>query len=439
MKIRFIALLAVFAGTGWAQLSGYLGPGVLTRGASNIGQRSGQDVDLRFYANAQAIYDTGLTPVSVNSSGSLTNVGALAGVQVGLGAYGRHQWRRAVLGLDYTGNYRHYSGNTFYNGTNQALALGYTYQKSRRVVFDMQTVAGTANYATSFVSVLPQVYDTVVDQTTLLFDNRVNYIQGGMDVNFLLSSRTVFSAGGSAYKVDRHSKALIGLNGYNIHGSLQHRLSQVTTIGVTYQRIHYDYPRAFGESNLNLFQAQFARQFGRSWTLSLSGGVFVSEVQGVRRVAVDPAISQLLGVMSTIEVYYRQNRVPSGSVSVTHNWRYASWNVNYRRGINSGNGVFLTSRQESYGSTFSYTGLRKWSFSLNLSHSKLASLGQTLSQYSQYYGTSSVSYKLTQVINLSASYTYRHADTANNSFRRNSSRTMFSIYFSPGNIPISFH
>ena len=124
MKTRFIALLAVFAGTGWAQLTNYLGPGVLTRGASNIGQRSGQDVDLRFFANATGIYTNGLTPLSVDSSGQAVHVGGLFGVQVGLGAYGRHQWRKSVLGLDYTGNYRHYASNSYYNGTNQALALG---------------------------------------------------------------------------------------------------------------------------------------------------------------------------------------------------------------------------------------------------------------------------------------------------------------------------
>ena len=153
----------------------------------------------------------------------------------------------------------------------------------------------------------------------------------------------------------------------------------------------------------------------------------------------DPAVAQLLGIASTLEVYYRQNRVPSILATLTHNWRYAAWSVNYTRGVSGGNGVYLTSRMENISTNFSYTGIRKWSFSVNVAHSRLATLGTTYSGYSQYYGSSSLSYALTRTINLSASYTYRHADTSNHAFQRNSSWTSFSIYFSPGDVPISFH
>lgn len=439
MKTRFIALVVAFGATASAQLTDYLGPGVLTRGASNIGQRSGQDVDLRFFANATGIYDTGLTPVSVDSNGNLIQVGGIYGVQAGLGAYGRHQWRRAVLGLDYTGNYRHYQGHTYYNGSNHQLALGYTYQQSRRLVFDFQTLAGSASYATSFASGLPQVYDSVVDQTTLLFDNRVNYVQGGMDTNFLLSARTVLTLGGSTYTVRRQSKALIGVNGYNLHGSLEHRLSQVTTVGVSYQHGHYDYPRAFGESEYNMIQGTFARQFGRAWTLTLAGGVVASEVQGQRRVAVDPAVARLLGITTTLQTFYRRNLLPSVNATLRYNWRYASLSFNYRRGISSGNGVYLTSQQERARVSYDYTGIRKWSFSVSGNYAGLGALGQTLTRYKQYYGGVEVTYQIVPSLNITAGYIRRHVDTASNSFRRDSSRTQIGIYFSPGEIPVSFH
>jgi hypothetical protein len=54
------------------------------------------------------------------------------GTQVSFGAYGVHRFQHARLGLDYQGIYRHYTDNSFYDGTDHTLALGYTYQKSRR-------------------------------------------------------------------------------------------------------------------------------------------------------------------------------------------------------------------------------------------------------------------------------------------------------------------
>src|SRR5262250_3339485 len=101
-----MALVCAFASTAAAQLSGYLGPGVLTRGAGQIGTRSGQEVDLRFFVNASGVYDNGIQPVSVDSKGNLVQVNGLWGTELAFGAYGVHQWRNSQLGIDYHGNFR---------------------------------------------------------------------------------------------------------------------------------------------------------------------------------------------------------------------------------------------------------------------------------------------------------------------------------------------
>ena len=137
MKTRMIAMVLVCCATMTAQISNYLGPGILTRGAGDIGMRAGQDVSLRFFVNATGIYDSGLVPYSVDGAGNLVTVNGLWGTEVAAGVYGVHEFRHARLGLDYQGTYRHYSQQTFYDGTDHQLALGYTYQKSRRLVFDI--------------------------------------------------------------------------------------------------------------------------------------------------------------------------------------------------------------------------------------------------------------------------------------------------------------
>ena len=110
MKTTIFALALLCTAAAWGQNSpqstipDYVGPEVLSHGAAGVGQRAGKDVDLRFYANASGIYDTGLAPVSTDSNGKLVQVGGLYGVELGLGVYGKHAFRHSVLGLDYAEN-----------------------------------------------------------------------------------------------------------------------------------------------------------------------------------------------------------------------------------------------------------------------------------------------------------------------------------------------
>src|SRR5689334_9605644 len=140
-----MGLICVLSFSAYGQIGNYLGPGVLSRGAGDIGLRSGQEVALRYYFNVAGVYDTGLQPFSVDQAGKLIQVNGLYGEQVDVGAYGTHRWKRALLGLDYRGNFTHYENNSFYDGSNHNLTLGYTLQQSRRIVYEMQATAGTSS------------------------------------------------------------------------------------------------------------------------------------------------------------------------------------------------------------------------------------------------------------------------------------------------------
>src|SRR4029077_21061666 len=100
LKTRMMAMVLACCSTMTAQISDYLGPGILSRGAGDIGTRAGQDVNLRLFVTANGIYDTGLQPFSVDGAGHLATVGGLYGTEVNLGAYGVHAFRHGRLGLD---------------------------------------------------------------------------------------------------------------------------------------------------------------------------------------------------------------------------------------------------------------------------------------------------------------------------------------------------
>ncbi|HEV1288318.1 MAG TPA: hypothetical protein VNU44_23540, partial [Bryobacteraceae bacterium] len=246
MKKRLMVLGCWLASTALAQTGGgYLGPGVLSSGATGIGNRSGQQVDLRFYGGVDGFYDSSVQPVAVDSKGNLVTLSGLEGVEANFGVYGSHVWRSALLGVDYHGVVREYNGNSGLDGIDQALVLGYTLQESRRVAFNGQVLAGILSNGLSGVGILapePTVTGNVVaTPTTLLFDSRSYYLQGGLDVNLIESPRTTIVLGGQGFEVWRQSAYLVGVEGYNARGTVEHKVNKTTSIGFTYQRQHFDF------------------------------------------------------------------------------------------------------------------------------------------------------------------------------------------------------
>ncbi|MEI9813791.1 MAG: hypothetical protein WDO18_14600 [Acidobacteriota bacterium] len=388
MKSLQLAILFALCSAAFGQSIGsssgpFSGPSILSSGSGGVGRRGGEDVDLRFYGGVNAVYDTGLVPFAVKS-GELVQPGGIVGIEAGIGAYGSHRFRRSVIGLDYSGNFRHYADAPNYDGANQQFILGYTLQKGRRLLLDFVETAGTQSFGTA-IGTDPSGENTI-DTNSILFDNRTSYLQTGMTARYLLSNRTAVSVGGTGYTVRRQAHALVGVNGYSLQGGLQHQLTRKFVVGVTYQHIHYDFPKAFGESDINLFMGSLGYQFARSWMLRLSAGAFSSEVQGVENTTLDPTLAALLGVGSVQTTYYKTNILPVSQLAVTKAFRKSTIGAHYDRTVTPGNGVYLTSRQESYGMSYSHSAIGRLSLSFSAGATKLNSLGQNLQRYTQYSG-----------------------------------------------------
>ena len=439
LKYRLLALVCAFASTAAAQLGSYLGPGILTRGAGDVGTRSGQEVDLRFYGAVTGLYDNGIQPVSVDSKGNLVQTGGLEGVEGEIGAYGVHRFRASQLGLDYRGSFRHYPNDSYYDGSDHMLVLGYTAQRSKRLYFDVSGVGGTlSQFLGSVPGLAVPLQATVSDPSLLLFDNRTDFAEASAAATYLLTSRTSFTAGGEGFFVRRQSSFLVGVNGYELRGSLQHRVSRRTSIGAAYDHTHYDYPRAFGQADINAYHGTLGLQLSRRWTFSLQAGVYQLQVQGLQQVAVDPVITALLGVTATIETFYAQRLFPAGQARLTRTFRNSSLSFDYTRSITPGNGVYLTSRQENATASFSYTGLRKLNIGVIGGESSLSSVGQNVLQpYRQINGGAGVSYALTPVIHIISRFDARHQAIDLFGYRRTSERVSIGLAFSPGTVPLS--
>jgi hypothetical protein len=443
LKSRRIALAvvcgsALFISPAEAQLPTYLGPGLFTRGAGDIGARSGNAVDFRMFAGVSAVYDDGLQPASLDSTGHLFSVNALYGTEVNLGVYGQHQFKHAKLGLDYHGTLRHYNANTFWDGSDHQLALGYTYQHSPRITLDFREIAGSSSLGTSFVGSLPAAFNSVVDPTTLLFDNRTLYVQSTTDISYSLTQRASVTIGGDWSAVGRQSSALIGVDTYGLHGSIQRRLSRNSSVGIALQHTHYDFQRGFGQSDIDTFQGFWSPSFGRSWILSVHVGAYQSKVAGLLQV--NPLVATVLGLTSPALPFSETNLLPNGDAVLTRSFRRSFVALKYERSVTAGNGVYTTSRQELGDVYYAYTGIRKWSFTMGANYGHLTALGQGLPPYRQYSGNAGLTYAVTRAIYATANYGQRHYDITdfNNPFRRTASRITLGLSFSPAEIPLSF-
>lgn len=436
---KFIGAWAfVFASTGMAQIGSYLGPGVMSNGAGTIGERSGAPVDLRFYADVSGVYDNGLQPFQLGPNGQLEAINGLYGEQLDYGVYGTHTWRNALLGLNFSGNFYDYNNATQYDGNTQNLMLGYTWQKSRRLIFDFREVGGLSSLGYPGSS-YNQPSTVIVDQpTSTLFDSRYYYTQSTADMTYLLTARTSFTVGGDGFWVHRDGVGLASTQGYSLRGSLRHRLSKTQTIGINYDHIYYDFPPAFGASTTDIGTGFFATSLGKRWTLSIAAGAAYTNVSGVQQVSINPVIAALLGTSVGYQAFYRQDIYPSGTVSLAARLKNSALGFSGGQTIIPGNGVYLTSRQATASASYSYTGIKKWNFGISGTYNVLDSIGQGIPSYGMFGGGAGFTYGLSRMFHIVGRYDARHQEiTYTNGFRNSSYRVSLGLAFSPGDVPLS--
>lgn len=440
MKYKFLALVlaTAFSASAQTDLSSYQGPGVLSPGVGDIGTRSGEQVDLRVWGGASGVYDTFLQPAITDSKGDLITIPSIYGVEADWGAYGVHSWRRAQLGLNYTGSYYHYANASFYDGSDHALSLGYSFQKSKQWVFNVKQSAGTYAFNTGGVAnSISSDSSSIVTPGIGVFDARIYYLDSSMNITWMPTGRTSYTFGGSWNKIVYQSSAFANMNGYSFSGNVNHIMTRNTSVGVTYAHTHYGYPNFFGAADINTFEGTYGAVFGRVWTFTLRGGVFIAESLSLQTVSLDPALAALLGTKFVFQPLYLKTTSPSGFTELKRQFKRASLALQYGRESNPGNGIYLASRVDNATARLSYTGLRKLNFGIDGGYYRLTSLGVNLQTDTSYSAGAGLSYELVHAVYLTTRYDARHEELDLGGFKRSGYRATFGMAFSPGNIPLS--
>ena len=443
LHLAAAALLSfAFAAPAAAQLgdlSTYQGPGILSPGAGDVGQRGGQQVDLRYYGGVSGFYDSNPQAVSVDSNGNLIKAPSLYGVEVNFGAYGSHDFRSSKLSLDYRGDYRHATVAN-YDSSDHALILGYTIQASRRVIFDLRESVGTLNTGFGGVAVGATSQPTdALSASSLFFDTRTYYAESTAALTLIQSARTSYTISGSGFLRDYKSGGIGLANtfGYMFSGSVNHRLSKDVTLGAMYQRAHFESSGLGSQSTSNTYSATMGASLGRFWTFSVQAGTTGVSVESPFTLALSPLLAAILGQPTISGIVSSQHYYPSGSAELRRTFQRASLSFHYDRRINSGNGVVTTVRAQDAGIGIGYTGIRRLSLNFSGDYNESVSLDQGGARFRQYNFGAGGSFNLGRDLHLTGRYDYRDQEILNGAYSLRGSRSSVGIAFSPGRAPLS--
>ena len=435
-------LLLLFAASGLmaqtTDLSSYQGPGISSPGVGSIGTRSGEQVDLRYYFGASGIVDSTFTPFLTDAKGNLIHIARLYGLEVDGGVYGVHSWKRSQLALNYAGSYTRFLNYDGYSGTNHSLNLGYTHEVSRRWILDFHDSAGSLTYGTGQVANAASTdLNSSFTPAVRVFDTRTYFFQSAVNATWLQSARTSYTFGGDAFLQDQKSSGLSNVWGYDFNGNMRRRLSKSTTLGVIYSFSHFEYPEFDSTSNSNTVHGLYATGLGQFWTLSIEAGATFTQGQTLLSFTLNPVLAAIFGQSTFQGISNFSTIYPSGSIALKRQFKRASLGFTYYRGVNSGNGAYVTARADNVGASASYTGIRKVNFGIDGGYFKINAVGQVQEGYSQYSGGAGISYTLGHDIHLSARYDYRDQQIVLSNYKHAGSRATIGLNFSPGSLPLS--
>lgn len=431
---RSLTISALLAGMTWGQY--YDGPSVLSQGGASrpYGVRAGKDRNIRVYGSISGIVDSGFFPISVDDQ---VIFGTRFGAEASAGLYGVKRFQRGSFGIDYNGAYRNYGSKAYFNGSDHYLGADAAYQKSSRLSLKGQTTLGTSSRVFSFANVVGGGLGAGFLPINDLFDARVYFGRASGSAEVMLTRRLQLDLMAEGFTV-RRANALVGVNGYSPGASLSYRFNRKQWIGGFYNFIHFDYPKAFGESDLHLMGGTFVHNFTKNWQVETLLGVYRTDIAGKRRVEADPIVQQLLGIRFITEAFSRASTLPYVSVGSRTRTKNGDFSFRYQKSPTGGNGVMLTAASETFSGVVSFSNDRRWSVSFSNSLMRSKSVGNEVAGLSSYFAASSGSYRLGRGIQLFGNMLYRHTNVIYANYPRNTYRSGVGITIGSGELPVSF-
>jgi hypothetical protein len=353
-------------------------------------------------------------------------------VQYSFGIDGQWAWRHASLALSYSGSANRYLSSAAYNNSSQSLSLGFTRLLNRHVTLSVRN-AGSI-YSRSFTqSTLSSTYLPALD----IYGNRTSAFNTQIALMVQKTARLSFSVAGAGGLTHQASTVVYDIGSATVMADAQYRLSQRSTVGVSYSFSDFIYPGSFSSTRYHSVSGNYAVALSRRTEFSLSGGFLKSESRFLEAVPLDPILAYLIGIRSTLVVNHQIRNLPSGGARLSRTFSRGSASVSGGYSVVPGNGLFLATVAAYVSGSYSYTGLQRWNLSAGGSYSQGTSIGTSLGHYGSSGGNFSASRQLSRymhaVIGFSA---VRYQSAVVSYYNRLIYQASIGIGFSPGNIPL---
>jgi hypothetical protein len=318
--------------------------------------------------------------------------------------------------------------------------LGITHQFSRHVTFQLNESAGEFAQTYGLVglsSTVPFDPSTTYTPTTDFFDNRTIYASTQAQLIYQRTARLSFAFGGDWNLTRRRSSALYGVTGEDARGDVQYRITRRSTIGANYMFTHFSYNGVFSDSDFHRFSGTYGVQFSRNWEFTGLAGVTRVETKFPQVVTLDPVIAALLGVTQAYIVSYSVSYIPTYTGRLSKTFSHGVAYLSGGRIMTPGNGLFLTSRAYNGAAGYSYTGLRRWGFSLLAGYDRSESIGNILGEYADASAGLQTSRQISHVVHMVAGVTARKYQSSSfTGYNRVIWDARVGITFSPRDVPL---
>lgn len=427
--MKRLAGVMFILGTGLASAQAPMGQGANPNTLTSLtGQFFGGDF-FNAYGYFNGVYDSRPTTLQSGSNGGM-------GFSVGGGASASKSFSDALLSFSYRGEYRNFPSGFQGSGTNQSLSLVFTKRLSRRWSFSHTDSAGMVLYGNGFFGSTSSGGGIPTNP----FSPSTRFLSSSAYFTYTQSRRLSYTFGGNLFLSRYNYPGATGTTGASFSGSLIYQLTARTKIGGTYSHDNYYYQNNAGTSNIDGGFFNLQHLFGRAWQTTLSVGVSHVHTQGTITLPIQIIIPGLGPTVIGYQTgtYNTTKDVPTIQAGVNYHFGNYVVGANGGRGVNPGNGTFLTSTHTSFGGFISRRLSERALISGNSYFSRMTSIANAVAQsYSQAYTTVTYSRTVTPHISVNFNYMYNRYGSLLGLGQATDNRFTAGISFSTKNVPFT--
>jgi len=373
--------------------SDYTGPAVLSRSYTLARPMSSSGAKWTAGLSFSYAWDDGQEPVATSAQKVEYQDVTSSSESVSWYVAGRHVWKRDQVGVNYSGSYSGYLDNNNLSGINHALSLDYSHIVSSRITLSL--VESGSEYSQNYTLENPVLepgasianLNLAASPTTEIVTGvaRQSSTEGSM--TYHQTARLSYNLSGSYFITGRTQG--VGMWGQQASGDVNYRLTSKATVGGYYSYTNYDYSHGVASSGSHSGGGIFSYAFGRRMQLQTRLGATRIESLAYSAVPLPAELAAILGQATAVVNAYSLHWTSDISAQLVRDLgRNKTATIAYAHGESPGNGVLLTSVQQSISAGFSTSLLRRrLPLSVGYSRSQIdsTSVGQIDSSRSETY------------------------------------------------------